>query len=100
MAGAILATSPFLALGALACPLGMGVMMWFMARGSRSRSSAPPGEQPSTLDELRREHERLGAQIESLEEAHVDAERTEAAKPDVGSRPVGVAGGTRDTLER
>src|SRR5437899_455069 len=58
MAGAILATSPFLALGALACPLGMGVMMWFMARGSRSRSSAPPGEQPSTLDELRREHGR------------------------------------------
>jgi hypothetical protein len=79
MTSAILASaSPLIALCALACPLGMGAMMWFMARGSRPKSPAAP-TQPSTLDGLRHEHDRLGAQIEHLQDAHVDAEHADAS---------------------
>ncbi len=99
MAGLILAlASPLLALCAVACPVGMGAMMWFMARGSRSNQS-PPAPPPSTLDDLRHEHERLGAQIESLEGSHADAERVEPTEPALSGSPVDVpAAGTRDTL--
>lgn len=67
MAGSVLAVSPFFGLAALACPIGMGAMMWFMARGKHAEPSQTPGQPPSTLDELRREHARLGAQIDGLE---------------------------------
>jgi len=78
MTSAILASaSPLLALCALACPIGMGAMMWFMARGSRSKAPTAP-TQPSTLDDLRHEHDRLGTQIEHLEGAHVGAEHADA----------------------
>ncbi len=99
MASAILASvSPFLALCALACPLGMGAMMWFMARGSRSKAEPPA---PATLDDLRHEHERLGTQIESLEGSHSETERTEPSDPAVSGGPVGVTvAGARDTLHR
>jgi hypothetical protein len=94
MASAVLASaSPLLALCALACPVGMGAMMWFMARGSRSKAE-PPARRPSTLDDLRHEHERLGTQIESLEGSHAETERA------LSGTPVGVtAVGTRDTLQ-
>jgi hypothetical protein len=99
MASAILASaSPLIALCALACPVGMGAMMWFMARGSRS-SDAPPVPPPATLDDLRHEHERLGTQIDSMESSHDDAERTEPSEPAVSDRPVGVTVGARDTLQ-
>lgn len=100
MASAILASaSPFLALCALACPLGMGTMMWFMARGPRSNAE-PPARTPSTLDDLLHEHQRLGTQIESLEGSHADAERTEPPTPAVSGRSVGVTvAGARDTLQ-
>ncbi len=49
----------------LACPIGMGLMMWFMARGMRRKDEAP--EEPMQLEDLRAEHERLGAELERLE---------------------------------
>ena len=98
MASPILASAtPLLALCALACPLGMGAMMWFMARGSRS-NSAPPTRSPSTLDDLRHEHERLGTQIESLEVSQTDAVPSDLSEPAVSAGPVGVTAGARDTL--
>ncbi len=63
---------------ALACPVGMGLMMWFMAKGMR-RKDAAPGE-PMGLDELRTEHDRLGAEIERLESANEPVAHREALR--------------------
>ena len=57
-----------LGIAALACPVGMGLMMWFMAKGTRKGGKAADGEAPGGLDELRAEHRRLGAEIERLED--------------------------------
>lgn len=63
-----------LAIAVLACPVGMGLMMWFMARGMRGdRNQSNP-----SVTELRSEHERLGQQIEELEDRL--GERVEATR--------------------
>jgi len=63
-----------LGLAVLACPVGMGLMMWFMARGMRGdRHQSNP-----SVTELRSEHERLGQQIEELEDRL--GERVEATR--------------------
>ena len=51
-------------LAAVACPVAMGVMMWFMGRGMRSdkKHSVPP-----SLEALREEHQRMGREIERLQ---------------------------------
>ncbi len=48
----------------LACPVGMGAMMWFMARGMRGKRQEEPG---ASLQGLREEHRRLGAEIERVD---------------------------------
>jgi hypothetical protein len=51
-------------LALLACPLGMGVMMWVMMRGNRQNSSS----QPSGVDEL----VRLRVEVDQLRAAQRD----------------------------
>lgn len=53
------------ALAVLACPVGMIVMGWFMAKGMRKSN----GSEQVDVNELRAEHQRLAGEIERLEEA-------------------------------
>ncbi|MBW0108043.1 hypothetical protein I4I84_04730 [Pseudonocardia sp. KRD-182] len=47
-------------LALLACPVGMGAMMWMMMRGQRAGSGAPKG--PDQVAELRSEIDLLKAE--------------------------------------
>ncbi|MGI9096988.1 MAG: hypothetical protein ACR2H2_00565 [Solirubrobacteraceae bacterium] len=48
----------------LACPVGMGLMMWFMARGMKDKRDDGG---PASLETLREEQRRLGEDISRLE---------------------------------
>lgn len=52
--------SLLLGLAALACPVGMGLMMWLMMRGHSTTSTT--GATGQQVDELRAEIERLRAE--------------------------------------
>ena len=56
-----------LALVLLACPVGMGLMMWFMNKGMNK--DRHDGHMPSGPDALHDEHARLSAEIERRERA-------------------------------
>jgi len=55
-------TEVFYGLALLACPLGMGAMMWMMVRGSHGHDSGPPAQESSELAQLRAEVEQLRAE--------------------------------------
>ncbi len=56
------------ALVLLACPVGMGLMMWFMAKGSRRQRHTETGATPPSLEALREERRRVEAEIERREQ--------------------------------
>ena len=53
----------------LACPAGMGLMMWFMMRGNKKSE----GDKPTpSLAELRTEQRRIDAEIDRLDLIETD----------------------------
>jgi hypothetical protein len=52
---------------ALACPIGMVLMMALMGKGMSRRGRGHMHRDTETVDELRAEHVRLGSEIERLE---------------------------------
>lgn len=65
------------AIAVLACPVGMGAMMWFMARGKKDKDQVPGTlERDASLDQLREEQARLDAQIVRLERDRRDGATT------------------------
>jgi hypothetical protein len=69
------------ALLAVLCPIGMGLMMWFMAKGmSMGRGGSDAGSQgkeQTSLEELRAEQERLASRIDEVarDEASISSPR-------------------------
>jgi hypothetical protein len=63
------------ALVLLACPVGMGLMMWMMMRGNRSRPATD--ETPDKQTELAR----MQAEIDQLRAADRDRQDTGTARP-------------------
>jgi hypothetical protein len=55
-------------LAVLACPVGMGLCMWLMARGMRHDKSEPQAEVPPSIEQLREEQHRLESEIDRLEQ--------------------------------
>jgi hypothetical protein len=53
----------------LVCPIGMGLMMWFMMRGQNHSKKAAPGQEQE-LARLRAEVGALGAAPASFETRH------------------------------
>lgn len=53
----------------MACPVGMGVMMWMMGRNTRKHEESVPAStehQPASIEVLREEQRRIAAQIDAL----------------------------------
>lgn len=68
----------FLVIAALACPVGMGLMMWFMMRGGSKQAATPDQE---------RELASLRAQIDALRPA-TTGDSSSARAPRPGTDPL------------
>ncbi len=67
--------SLWLLLIVLACPVGMGLMMWYMMRGNQPQATSQPPRQDAELTRLR-------AEIDQLRAGQREAARHEAAGRD------------------
>jgi hypothetical protein len=65
---------------ALLCPIGMGLMMWFMAKGMgmgrKDGDGSSEASERLSLEELRAEQERLAARISEFDRDEVGSSST------------------------
>lgn len=54
--------SLLLGLAVLACPIGMGVMMWMMGRGQNKTAGDTGGQEQAQVEQLRTEIDQLKAE--------------------------------------
>ncbi len=68
-------TQIFFSLAVVACPVGMGLMMWFMMRGNKQSPPTAPTTtgDASTADPSTADLVRLRAEIDQLETAQREA---------------------------
>lgn len=66
----------FIAAAVLACPVGMGLMMWFMMRGKKDSSTSSP-QQPASDAELAK----LRAEVDQLRASQRDAANSHTRGP-------------------
>jgi cell division protein FtsB len=60
--------SVLIGVAVLACPVGMGLMMWFMAKGMRGEGGKEQQQQSAgEIEQLRSEQARLAAEVDRLE---------------------------------
>ena len=65
-------------LALLACPVGMGLMMWFMAKGMKGGDQK---KAPSSPDDLRAEQQRIAEQLDRIERQNGAAARGDLVAP-------------------
>ncbi len=65
----------FYALAVLACPVGMGLMMWFMMRGGKQSGPSARDEQPAPPSASDTELAALRAEVDQLRAEHRDGYR-------------------------
>lgn len=72
----------------LACPIGMGLMMWFMAKGMMGGKAKNSVDEERSLAQLKAEQARLAAKIDALE-GESRPEPLEAPERDVPGEETG-----------
>ena len=65
----------FYALAVLACPVGMGLMMWFMMRGGKQSGPSVPAERSVQPTAGEAEVAALRAEVDQLRAEHRDSYR-------------------------